>query len=123
MSEARARWWNRSSLALTGGVIASLLLAACGGTSSTATGPTLASSYNPVKGTHGGELVYSDWRDRCDARGCTYLNPAGFVSVPVSSVTNATLRPGTYMLDMARGPSSFNLHTTLAKSFALQTGR
>ncbi len=39
----------------------------------------------------------------------------------MSSVTNATLRPGTYMLDMARGPSALNVHTTLAKSFAIGT--
>jgi hypothetical protein len=39
--------------------------------------------------------------------------------VPVSSVTNATLRPGTYMLDMARGPSSLTMHITVAKSFAV----
>jgi outer membrane receptor protein involved in Fe transport len=71
----------------------------------------------------GVDLVFSDFRDRCDARGCNYLNPAGFTRVPVSPITNATLRPGTYMLDMARGPSSFNLHTTVAKSFAIATGR
>jgi hypothetical protein len=70
----------------------------------------------------GVELVYSDWRDKCDARGCTYLNPAGFARVPVSTVTNATLRPGTYMLDMARGPSSTNAHMTLSKNFAVSHG-
>jgi hypothetical protein len=68
------------------------------------------------------ELVFSDWRDRCDSRGCTYLNPAGFARVPVSTVTNATLRPGTYMLDMARGPSSTNVNMTLSKNFSLATG-
>jgi outer membrane receptor protein involved in Fe transport len=71
----------------------------------------------------GVDLVFSDWKDRCDARGCTYLNPAGFTRVPVSPITNATLRPGTYMLDMARSPSSMNLHTTVAKSFVVGTGR
>jgi hypothetical protein len=70
----------------------------------------------------GVDLAFSDFRDRCDPRGCNYLNPDGFVRVPVSPVTNATLRPGTYMLDMARGPSAVNLHMTLAKSFALATG-
>ncbi len=70
----------------------------------------------------GVDLIFPDWQSRCDARGCNYLNPAGFVRVPVSPVTNATLRPGTYMLDMARGPASLNLHTTVAKSFALATG-
>jgi hypothetical protein len=33
------------------------------------------------------------------------------------------LRPGTYMMDMARGPSSMSAHTTLAKSFGLGSGR
>jgi hypothetical protein len=70
----------------------------------------------------GVDLVFSDWRDRCDARGCTYLNPDGFARVPVSSVTNATLRPGTYMLDMARGPSSTNAHVTLSKNFTVMRG-
>jgi carboxypeptidase family protein/TonB-dependent receptor-like protein len=67
--------------------------------------------------------VYDDWRDRCDSRGCIYLNPAAFTRVPVSSVTNATLRPGTYQLDMARGPSELRVHMTVAKSFPFVTGR
>src|SRR6266571_218747 len=71
----------------------------------------------------GVDLVFSDFQNRCDARGCNYLNPAGFGRVSVSPVTNQALRPGTYMLDMARGPSALNLHTTLAKSFALGMGR
>ena len=37
----------------------------------------------------------------------------------MSSVTNATPRPGTYMPEMVRGPGDKNLHTTLAKSFGL----
>jgi hypothetical protein len=71
----------------------------------------------------GVDLVFSDWKNRCDARGCTYLNPDGFQRVPVSTVTNATLRPGTYMLDMARGPSSWNLNTTFAKNFEVGKGK
>ena len=71
----------------------------------------------------GADLVVDDWKDTCNERGCNYLNTAGFVRVPVSPVTNATLRPGTYMLDMARGPSSTNFHTTIAKSFGLGEGR
>lgn len=65
----------------------------------------------------GVDLVIDDWKDTCEARGCNYLNTAGVTRVPVSSVTNATLRPGTYMADMARGPGRFDLHTTFAKSF------
>jgi hypothetical protein len=71
----------------------------------------------------GADLVIDDWKDTCDQRGCNYLNTAGFARVPVSSVTNATIRPGTYMLDMARGPSSTNFHTTIAKSFGFGAGR
>jgi Carboxypeptidase regulatory-like domain/TonB dependent receptor-like, beta-barrel/TonB-dependent Receptor Plug Domain len=71
----------------------------------------------------GVDLVVADWLDTCNNTGCNYLNPAGFVRVPVSPVTNATLRPGTYLHEMVRGPGDFNLHTTLAKSFSLGTGR
>jgi outer membrane receptor protein involved in Fe transport len=67
----------------------------------------------------GVDPVFSDWRDRCDARGCIILNSAAFARVPVSPVTNATLRPGTYQLDMARGPSALSMHMTVAKAFPL----
>ena len=70
----------------------------------------------------GVDLVVADWKDTCVASGCNYLNTAGFVRVPVSSVTNATLRPGTFMPEMVRGPGDFNMHTTLAKSFSLHAG-
>jgi len=71
----------------------------------------------------GVDPVYGDWRDRCDPRGCIYLNPQAFARVPVSPVTNATLRPGTYQLDMARGPSALNVHMTVAKSFQVGPSR
>jgi hypothetical protein len=67
----------------------------------------------------GVDLVVADWKDTCAASGCNYLNTAGFVRVPVSPVTNATLRPGTYMPEMVRGPGDKNLHATLAKGFPL----
>jgi outer membrane receptor protein involved in Fe transport len=67
----------------------------------------------------GEELIVSDWKDTCSATGCNYLNTAGFVRVPVSPATNATLRPGTYIHDMARGPGALNAHTTFAKSFQI----
>jgi hypothetical protein len=70
----------------------------------------------------GVDLVVADWKDTCVASGCNYLNTAGFVRVPTSSVTTATLRPGTFMPQMVRGPGDFNMHTTLAKSFALRAG-
>ena len=70
----------------------------------------------------GADLVLADWKDTCDARGCNYLNTAAFTRVPTSSVTRATLRPGTYQVGMARGPASWGLSTTLAKNFELGGG-
>ena len=70
----------------------------------------------------GVDLIVADWKDTCTATGCNYLNTAGFVRVPVSPTTNATLRPGTYMLDMARGPGRLDTNMTFAKSFALGAG-
>jgi len=86
------------------------------GTITSLTG-TLATYGPPID--QGVDLAIADWKDSCVASGCTYLNTAGFVRVPVSSVTNATLRPGTYMPEMVRGPGDKNLHATLAKSFGL----
>jgi hypothetical protein len=71
----------------------------------------------------GVDLIVDDWKDTCSATGCNYLDPAGFTRVPVSSTTNATLRPGTYNHSMARGPSSMSAHTTFAKSFQLGANR
>src|SRR2546421_1075538 len=61
MEVSKPRWWRRPGVALTGGVVGSLLLAACGGSSTGSTTQTLASDYNPAKGTQGGQLTYSDW--------------------------------------------------------------
>jgi hypothetical protein len=71
----------------------------------------------------GQDLIVGDWKNSCSATGCNYLNTAGFVRVPVSTTTNATLRPGTYIHDMARGPGELNVHTTFAKSFEIGAGR
>jgi hypothetical protein len=69
----------------------------------------------------GVDLVIDDWKDSCSATGCNYLDTTGFTRVPVANtMTNATTRPGTYMGNMARGPGEFNLHTTLAKNFAVK---
>ena len=65
----------------------------------------------------------SDWEDGCTATGCAYLNSPAFVRVPTSSATNATLRPGTYMVGMARGPNRLEQNLTVAKSFGLGEGR
>ena len=71
----------------------------------------------------GEDLIVNDWKDTCSATGCNYLNTAGFVRVPVSTVTNATLRPGTYIHDMARGPGALIVNSTFAKSFGIGAGR
>ena len=71
----------------------------------------------------GVDPVLPNWKDTCDATGCDYLNPAAFALVPVSPATNATLRPGTYMVGDARGPAMWNLNATMAKNFALATGQ
>ncbi len=65
----------------------------------------------------GVDVVMADWQSTCIATGCNYLNPAGFARVPVSATTTATLRPGTYIPNMARGPGALDVHATFAKSF------
>ena len=65
---------------------------------------------------------YQDWRGTCGATGCNYLNVNAFARVPVSAVTNATLRPGTYQVGQARGPGRWVANMTLAKSFSLTAG-
>ena len=67
-------------------------------------------------------IVLSDWKDTCGATGCNYLNPAAFEIVPVISTTNATARPGTYKVGDARGPGEWDLHSTIAKNFAVGGG-
>jgi hypothetical protein len=71
----------------------------------------------------GVDMVLDNWQDTCDATGCNYLNPAAFALVPVSTTTNATLRPGTYLVGDARGPALWNLNATMAKNFELGAGR
>ena len=60
---------------------------------------------------------------KCDATGCTYLNTAAFARVPVSTVTNATVRSGNYKVGQVRGPASWTLNATLARNFAIAAGR
>jgi len=62
MDVSNMRWWRRPWAVLAGGVVGSLLLAACGGTANnTTSGPSILSAYNPQKGSQGGQLVFSDW--------------------------------------------------------------
>jgi hypothetical protein len=71
----------------------------------------------------GVDLVIPNWKDTCDATGCDYLNPDAFVRVPVFAATNATTRPGTYRTGEARSPASWDLHTAIAKNFAVGADR
>jgi hypothetical protein len=70
----------------------------------------------------GAPFVVSDWKSTCNALGCNYLNVDAFTRVPVSPITNATLRPGTYKVGDARGPGSWRLDTSFSKNFQLNTG-
>lgn len=70
----------------------------------------------------GVDLVVLNWKDTCTSTGCNYVNVNAFALVPVSRVTNATLRPGTYMVGQARGPALWNLNATMAKNFQIGEG-
>ena len=56
-SIGKLRWLRVSTL--VAGI--AVFVSACGSSTSSTTKETLASSYNPVKGTQGGQLIYSDW--------------------------------------------------------------
>ena len=71
----------------------------------------------------GVDMVMDNWQDTCDPTGCNYLNPAAFALVPVGAATNATLRPGTYVVGDARGPALWTVNATMAKNFAIGAGR
>jgi hypothetical protein len=62
----------------------------------------------------GVDPVLSDWRETL-----RYLNRSAFASVPISSVTTATLRPGTVPPDFVRGPAGWTVDVTLAKNISL----
>ena len=62
----------------------------------------------------GVDPIMADWEHTN-----VYLNTAAFVRVPVSSVTQATLRAGTYIPGMVYGPGSHSVNLTLAKNFNL----
>src|SRR4030095_11597787 len=51
------------------------------------------------------------------------LNTAAFVRVPVSTVTNATLRPGTYINGMVQGRPTWSLNMSIAKTFRITQGK
>ena len=55
----------------------------------------------------GVDLVVADWQDTCIASGCNYLNTAGFVRVPTSSVT--TCHASAWHLHARDGARSWRL--------------
>jgi hypothetical protein len=65
----------------------------------------------------GVDPVLPNWQDTCTAIGCNYLNTAAFALVPVSTRTNATLRPGTSKVGDVRGPAQWDVNATFAKNF------
>ena len=67
----------------------------------------------------GVNLVNPDWKDTCNATGCSYLNPAAFAAVPVVPATNATVRAGTFKVGDARSPAEWDMNATFAKNFLL----
>jgi len=69
----------------------------------------------------GQDLVLGEME--CIATGCTYLNRAAYVAVPVYSATNAPVRPGNYLVGMARGPNRVDNNFTFSKSFGVGGGR
>jgi hypothetical protein len=71
----------------------------------------------------GTDSVIQDWKSSCTETGCNYLNVNAFAAVPVSAATNATLRPGTYIVGDARGPARWDINATIAKNFAVGQSR
>jgi len=51
--------------------------------------------------------------------GLQYLNKAAFAAVPVSSVSGATVRPGTLGNNAISGPGLWNLNAAVGKGFKL----
>jgi len=62
----------------------------------------------------GGDPVLPDWKDTLQ-----YFNKAAFASVPISSVTQAAVRPGNLSPFLLRGPASWVVDIALAKNFRI----
>jgi hypothetical protein len=110
-------WLN----SIVGGWQIAGLLSAESGSVLTVTQPSGIANSRPDE-VSGAPFVVSDWKSTCNALGCNYLNVDAFTRVPVSPITNATLRPGTYKVGDARGPGSWRLDTSFSKNFQLNTG-
>jgi hypothetical protein len=65
----------------------------------------------------GGDPVLDGWRETRQ-----YLNPDAFSLVPLYPDSRATVRPGDVPLDLVRGPGSWTVDLSLAKSFSLRGG-
>ena len=66
---------------------------------------------------NGGNQVFDNWRDTLQ-----YLDRAAYTLVPTSSITRATLRPGTQNPSQVQGPGRRRVDLTIAKSFSLPSG-
>jgi outer membrane receptor protein involved in Fe transport len=62
----------------------------------------------------GGETTLSDWGDTL-----VFLNKAAFALVPTSTITNATLRPGTANPSLVHGPGRWQADISIGKSFQI----
>src|SRR5206468_11671687 len=99
---------------IAGGWQVSGIVAARSGTVLLVTQPSGIANSRPDV-VAGVDPVLSDWRDTL-----RYLNRNAFALVPTSSVTTATLRPGTVPSDFVRGPASWTVDLTFAKNIKLQ---
>ena len=62
----------------------------------------------------GGDAVLSNFRDTLQ-----YLNKAAFAQVPISTVTQATIRPGNVKPDQFRGMANWTVDIALGKKFKI----
>jgi hypothetical protein len=65
----------------------------------------------------GGDTVLPNWQDTL-----VFLNKAAFAPVPTSSVTTATLRPGTANPSLVHGPGRWQADISIGKSFRVTEG-
>jgi hypothetical protein len=66
---------------------------------------------------NGADAIFDNWGDTL-----LYLNKAAFTPVPTSTVTNATLRPGTANPSLFRGPGRWTVDMAIGKMFRITEG-
>ena len=101
---------NRAAHAVLGGWDVSGIFSARTGTPLSITEPSTLSSQRP-------DLV--DPAHALLKTGLQYLNKAAFAQVPVSSVSGATVRPGTLGNGAIYGPGAWNLDASVVKTFPI----